>query len=309
MGHWQRILEVRRKFHPGRIRHRVSPLRHLGSEIRNERIVVHRFRLERRRLGLDVRFLAGLAAKRPGSAAFCFWALVITYSWNLSRDRTQIWIEGQDNALEFEPVDWYELLREGDKLEFLIEGHWRVMAEFDPLRRIQLVVDDWGPWYKLGTQVQPTDVLGQTITLRDAVMTAMTLDLFNRHPDKVTMAACAQLVNCLNSLFIAHGDRLVLAPVYHVFQMYAAHQGGPAVRAELASPSIRYDRDGKPASFWGLKGSASLRDKTLPLTVVNPDVRQPPRSSDRFSASGGPIRQRHDAHSPGHSCAQHVRLA
>jgi len=35
---------------------------------------------------------------------------------------------------------------------------------------------------------------------------------------------------------------------------------------------VNYDRDGKPASFWGLNGSASLHDKELALTVVNPHV-------------------------------------
>jgi alpha-N-arabinofuranosidase len=57
--------------------------------------------------------------------------------------------------------------------------------------------------------------------------------------------------------------------------MYAAHQGGQAVRAEFLAPQLSYDRDGKPASFWGLKGSASLQGKDLVLTVVNPHVSQP----------------------------------
>jgi alpha-N-arabinofuranosidase len=57
--------------------------------------------------------------------------------------------------------------------------------------------------------------------------------------------------------------------------MYAAHQGGQALRTNFSAPTIDYDRDGKPASFWGLKGSASLRDKELTLTVVNPHVSEP----------------------------------
>src|SRR5208282_2974934 len=61
-------------------------------------------------------------------------------------------------------------------------------------------------------------------------------------------------------------------PVGHVFAMYAAHQGGQALRTIFSAPTVDYDRDGKPASFWGLKGSASLRDKELTLTVVNPHV-------------------------------------
>jgi alpha-L-arabinofuranosidase len=109
-------------------------------------------------------------------------------------------------------------------------------------------------------------------TLRDAVFSGMTLDTFNRHPEKIAMANCAQLINCLNSLYLAHEDRFVVTPVGHVFAMYAAHQGGQALRTIFSAPTIDYDRDGKPASFWGLKGSASLHDKELTLTVVNPHV-------------------------------------
>jgi alpha-N-arabinofuranosidase len=54
--------------------------------------------------------------------------------------------------------------------------------------------------------------------------------------------------------------------------MYAAHQGGEAVRTIFSAPTVNYERDGKPASFWGLKGSSSLHDKALVLTVVNPHV-------------------------------------
>jgi alpha-N-arabinofuranosidase len=103
----------------------------------------------------------------------------------------------------------------------------------------------------------------------------MTLDIFNRHPEKVAMAACAQLINCLNSLYLAHEDKFCVTPVGHVFAMYAAHQGGQSLRTVLSAPSNTYDRDGKPASFWGLHGSASLHDKELVLTVVNPAVSTP----------------------------------
>jgi alpha-N-arabinofuranosidase len=220
-------------------------------------------------------FFEGMLQKGP-NALNSLWGLSLHYySWNLSRGRTQNWVEGKGDAVNFQPVEWYELMKEAAKLETLIEGHWQVMNEFDAKRRIKLVVDEWGPWYKPGSEVAPTHILGQMITQRDAVMSGLTLDIFNRHPDKVTMANCAQLINCLNSLFLANGDRFLTTPVYHVFQMYAAHQGAQAVRAEFLSPTITYDRDGQPATFWSLKGSASVRGKDLTITVVNPDVSQP----------------------------------
>jgi alpha-N-arabinofuranosidase len=88
------------------------------------------------------------------------------------------------------------------------------------------------------------------------------------------MANCAQLINCLNSLYLAHEDKFVVTPVGRVFELYTAHQGGKAVRAVFNAPEVKYDRDGKPATFWGLQGSASLHDKKLVVTAVNPDASQ-----------------------------------
>jgi len=197
------------------------------------------------------------------------------YAWNLSRGRTRDWVQGKGDALKFDAVDWYELLREGDRMEGLINGHWQIMGEEDPEHFIKLVVDEWGPWYRPGSEATPGDQLEQIPTLRDAVFSGMTLDIFNRHPEKVAMAACAQLINCLNSLYLAHEDKFVVTPVGHVFAMYASHQGGQSLRTIFSCPAISYDRDGKPASFWGLQGSASLREKELTLTVVNPHVSDP----------------------------------
>ena len=79
-------------------------------------------------------------------------------------------------------------------MESLIDGHWEVMGEFDRERAIKLVVDEWGPWYRPGSEMTAIDQLEQTPTLRDAVFSGMTLDIFNRNPEKVAMANCAQLI-------------------------------------------------------------------------------------------------------------------
>ena len=217
-------------------------------------------------------FLEEVLRKGPGELRSIYGLALHYYAWNLSRGRTRDWVEGKGDALKFEALDWYELLRQGDVMESLINGHWQVMGEFDREHSVKLVVDEWGPWYRPGSEATPGDILEQMPTLRDAVFSAMTLDTFNRHPEKVTMANCAQLINCLNSLYLAHEDKFCVTPVGHVFAMYAAHQGGQALRTMFSAPAVNYDRDGKPATFWGLKGSASLHDKELVLTVVNPHV-------------------------------------
>jgi len=157
-------------------------------------------------------------------------------------------------------------------MDSLITGHWQVMSEFDRDHHVKLVVDEWGPWYRPGSEMTPGDILEQTPTLRDAVFSAMTLDIFDHHPEKIAMANCAQLINCLNSLYLAHGDKFCVTPVGHVFDMYAAHQGGQSLRTIFSAPGVHYERDGKPASLAGLRGSASLHDKVLVLTAANPHV-------------------------------------
>jgi alpha-L-arabinofuranosidase len=223
-------------------------------------------------------FFEGLAHKgRSHFRSLWGWALH-HYAWNLSRGRTQDWVQGKGDALNFDAVDWYELLREGQRMESLITGHWQIMGESDPDHSVKLVVDEWGPWYRPGSEATPGDQLEQIPTLRDAVFSGMTLDIFNRHPEKVAMANCAQLINCLNSLYLAHENKFCVTPVGHVFSMYAAHQGGQAVRAAINAPTLHYDRDGNTASFWGLNGSASLHGKDLVLTLVNPSVGDPRES-------------------------------
>jgi alpha-N-arabinofuranosidase len=220
-------------------------------------------------------FMEELLRKGPGELHRIYGMALHHYAWNLSRGKTQDWDAGKGDAVKFEPVDWYELLREGERMEGLVNAHWQALSEFDPEHRVKLVVDEWGPWYRPGSEATPGDQLEQMPTLRDAVFSGMTLDIFNGNPEKVAMANCAQLINCLNSLYLAHDDKFVITPVGHVFELYASHQGGQALRTVFSSPNLHYDRDGSAATFWGLRGSASVREKNLTITAVNPSTSEP----------------------------------
>ncbi|HVQ38186.1 MAG TPA: alpha-L-arabinofuranosidase C-terminal domain-containing protein, partial [Pyrinomonadaceae bacterium] len=107
----------------------------------------------------------------------------------------------------------------------------------------------------------------------DALISGINLDTFQRHADKVVMANPAQLINTIHSLFLAYEDKFIVTPNYHVFEMYAAHQGAQALRTEFISPRVSFTRAEKPADFWGLGGSSSLKGKELTLTAVNPDAK------------------------------------
>lgn len=181
-------------------------------------------------------------------------------------------VRGHDDALQFGETEWYELFRSGDRIEQIVADQWAILGEYDPEHRVKLVVDEYGPWHQEGTEVDPTHIFGEQITVRNAIVTALTLDCFNRNPEKVSMACNAQLVNNINALFLAHEDKFVVTPNFHIFSMYAAHQGGRAVHASFVAPEIRFTAAGTQQSFWGLKGSASTKAGTLTLTVVNPHI-------------------------------------
>ena len=182
---------------------------------------------------------------------------------------------GAGQSIDFTTDDWYSLLAKATVMESMITRHWFAMGEIDTEHRVKLVVDEWGSWHRTGTEVHPAYLLSQVSTMRDALVSALTLDIFHRHADKVAMSNVAQLVNNLHSLFLAREDQFIVTPNYHVFEMYAAHQGGRAVRTLFAAPAHSVREKEEPWTVTGLAGSASLHGKTLVLTAVNTDAVQP----------------------------------
>jgi alpha-N-arabinofuranosidase len=195
-------------------------------------------------------------------------------------------------ALKFTPDDVYPGYELADRMEKIMLDHWTAMGVYDRDHKVKLVVDEYGPWYRFSdTKLDPTHVLGQQLTVRDAIMTALTLDTFNRHPEKVAIAACAQLINCIDSPFLSHEDKFITTPVFSVFDLYKGHQGGQSVRVQFSVPEISFPRKairkalsstgdeaivgGPQSGLWGLNGSASVTGRTLTLTVVNPHLTEP----------------------------------
>ncbi|MGE5645093.1 MAG: alpha-N-arabinofuranosidase [Acidobacteriota bacterium] len=199
------------------------------------------------------RFFARLTQKGPG-------LLNRVYGWAM-----HYYCGTSGGAVEFTNDDWYTLLASAGRMEQLIESHWQAMGEIDTARRVKLVIDEWGAWHRPGTEIHPAFLFGQMPTLRDALISALTLDTFNRHADKIAMANVAQLINNLHCLFLAHEDKFVATANYPVFELYAPHQGATALRTIFSAPRASKE-------LWGLAGSASLKEKTLVLTVVNPHV-------------------------------------
>lgn len=174
------------------------------------------------------------------------------------------------SATAYTTAEWYHLIAKGLEMEPLVLQQRAALDAFDPERKIGLIVDEWGTWHPVEEGANPA-FLYQQNTLRDALVAATTLDIFNRHADKVVMSNIAQTVNVLQAMVLTEPDagRMLVTPTGHVYALYAPHQGGQALRALVESPDISYSVPGKSGSLAAVAGSASLKGKTLFITLTN----------------------------------------
>ncbi|MBQ7488115.1 MAG: alpha-N-arabinofuranosidase [Clostridia bacterium] len=167
-------------------------------------------------------------------------------------------------ALQFSDTEYYELLRKACRMDELVTGHSRIMDRYDPSHRIGLIVDEWGSWHEVEAGTNP-GFLYQQNTMRDAMVAAIHLNIFNRHCDRVIMANLAQTVNVLQSVILTDGDRMVLTPTYHVFDLFKAHQDAEAVDCFVETAKVGTDE-------WTvdhITASASKKDGRMTLTLAN----------------------------------------
>jgi alpha-N-arabinofuranosidase len=120
------------------------------------------------------------------------------------------------------------------------------MDKYDPNKRVALVVDEWGIWTDVEPGTNPA-FLYQQNSMRDAIIAATTLNIFNNHADRVKMAELAQTVNVLQSVILTKGRQMVLTPTYHIFDLYKVHQDAKLLPVQLASPDYSVGADKLPA--------------------------------------------------------------
>jgi alpha-N-arabinofuranosidase len=127
------------------------------------------------------------------------------------------------SATDFTEAEWFLTLKKAARMEEIVTNHSAIMDRYDAEKRVGLIVDEWGTWYDVEPGTTP-GFLYQQNTLRDALVTGLTLNIFNHHCDRVHMANLAQTVNVLQALILTDGADFILTPTYHVFDLYQVHQ-------------------------------------------------------------------------------------
>lgn len=158
-------------------------------------------------------------------------------------------------AVDFTDDQWRELITRAGRMQELIDRHWAAAVSYGMEDKARLCIDEWGCWHNDRTDlIAENHLFEQQSTMRDAVISALTLNIFNRNCEKIRLCAVAQLVNNLHALFLAHEDKCIRTPTYHVFDMFKAHMGAEAI--EVIAPD-------------GISASASVKNGTMTVTLAN----------------------------------------
>ncbi len=138
------------------------------------------------------------------------------------------------SATEFDENEYYMCLRKAYKIEEIIRRHLEIMNRYDPEKKVDLIIDEWGTWHDVEPGTNP-GFLYQQNTMRDAMVAALSLNIFNKHSDRIKMCNIAQTVNVLQSVALTDGADMLLTPTYYVFKMFKDHQGNTLLGSHLTT--------------------------------------------------------------------------
>ncbi len=173
--------------------------------------------------------------------------------------------EPKVSATEFDSELYYKTLNQAYRMEELVTRHSAIMDQYDPEKKIGLSVDEWGTWFKVEPGTNP-GFLYQQNTVRDALVAGITLNIFNKHCDRVKLACVAQMVNVLQSVILTDGEKMLRTPTYHVFHMYRHHQGAELLESSLSG--IGTIGEGN-TSVPEITESVTVKEGVINITVCN----------------------------------------
>ena len=187
------------------------------------------------------------------------------------------------SATEFSTDEYYKTICKSRKIEEMISNHKAIMKYYDPENKVGLIVDEWGSWYDVEPGTNPR-FLYQQNTMRDAVLAASTLNIFNENCDRIIMANIAQMVNVLQAVILTEGDQMVKTPTYHVFDLYKGHQDATLLDSyaeteligteeyKIPDLSLSASRNGNGEILVTMTNMSAEKDLPIDLSVTGCEV-------------------------------------
>lgn len=150
------------------------------------------------------------------------------------------------SATKFDEKEYFNTMKNCLKMDELVTKHSAIMDKYDSTKRVALVVDEWGIWTDVEPGTNP-GFLYQQNSMRDALIAATHLNIFNNHSDRVKVANLAQTINVLQALILTKGEKILLTPTYHVFDLFKVHQDAQWLPVSFNSPKYLSGTDSLPA--------------------------------------------------------------
>ncbi|BFM09759.1 alpha-N-arabinofuranosidase [Halioxenophilus aromaticivorans] len=173
-------------------------------------------------------------------------------------------------ATEFNQDHWFEILYQASRMEEVLQAHEKVMDKIDPDKRIGLYVDEWGTWYNTEPGTNPGHLYQQN-TLRDALVAAISLNIFHQHADRVRMANIAQTVNVLQAMLLTEGAAMAKTPSYYVFKMHLPFHDAKLLPLRYTSPQLT----APSGKFAAISLSAALpKEGGVVISLANSELTQ-----------------------------------
>lgn len=177
------------------------------------------------------------------------------------------WVD-KGSATKFSTKDYYRTLGRAYGIDECLQKHLAIMDKYDPEKKIDLLVDEWGTWWNVEPGTNPGHLFQQN-TMRDVIVASMSFNIFHQYTDRIKMCNIAQVVNVLQSMVLTQGDQIVKTPTWYLFELYKPHQNAQAVPVEYEKGECCYtDKGFVPA----LSVSASRKDGALTVSLVNPSL-------------------------------------
>jgi alpha-N-arabinofuranosidase len=171
----------------------------------------------------------------------------------------------EGSATAFQENEWITIVSKALFMDQLVRRHATIMDRYDPEKKVALIVDEWGTWFDVEPGTNPR-FLYQQNTMRDAMVAAVTLDIFNNHSERVRMANIAQTVNVLQAMVLTDKEKMLVTPSYHVYDLYSIHQDATMVPVDVASEVYTHGGISVPA----VSASASVDAQgRLHITMSN----------------------------------------
>ena len=168
-------------------------------------------------------------------------------------------------ATGFAEDQWISTLAHTLRMEDFITRNSAIMDKYDPEKKVAFAVDEWGTWYDPEPGREP-GFLYQQNTLRDALVAALNLNIFQRHADRVRLAAIAQMVNVLQAMILTRGPSMLLTPTYHVFHLFRPFQDATSLPITLQAPVYTRGNLSVPAVS---ASAARAADGSIAISLVN----------------------------------------